>query len=371
MRRSFVLSVLTMVGTVIGAGVFALPHLFARLGVEQATLIFAVFVLLVAFTHASYVDVVMSIKGAHRLPGYAKAELGHRWGALATVTHLIQIYGAHVIYLLLGSAFIQVLMIPAEGRTAQVAAMFLLWFLGATAVRGNLRRLASLEAIATIAMVALFLVASGTALLARSASTTFVPHFTWSVFGVFLFALSGLPVIPELVDLCERKRVLAKRSAILGTILAGGIMWFFAWSFARVGGTLVTQDPRSLLALLPAWGAWGVPLLGLLAIGTSYVTTAEDLQTTWTRDYGLSEQSAWFATMIPPLAIALFMNDGFLLLATLLGTVCGGMNGVLIGMMRTTLAEQKKTFFAVIGGLLVVFLYAFGLTGQIISWLFV
>lgn len=371
MRRSFVLSVLTLVGTIIGAGVFALPHLFARLGTGQASLLFAVFVVLVAFTHAAYVDVVLDVKGAHRLPGYAKAQLGKRWGVLATMTHLIQVYGAHIIYLLLGSAFIQALMIPAEGKAARVGAMLLLWFLGATAVRGSLRRLASLEAIATTIMGVLFVGASAAVFVSRTPATTFVPHLTWSVFGVFLFALSGLPVVAEVVDLCERKRTAAKRATVVGTLLAGAVMWFFAWSFARAGGTLMTQDPRSLLSVLPVWGAWMVPLLGLLAIGTSYVTTAEDLQVTWRRDYGISDRSAWLITMVPPLIIALLMNDGFLMLATILGTVCGGLNGILVGMMRTAVAERANTLLAVVGGLVIVFIYTFGLAGQLASWLLI
>ncbi len=371
MRRSFLLSVFTLVGTIIGAGVFALPHLFARVGLWPASLLFALFVGIVACTHAAYVDVILDVEGSHRLPGYAKARLGRHWGALATVTHLIQVYGAHVIYLLLGAAFVQALMTPIEGRGAQAAAMVLVWFLGATAVRGGLRKLAVLETIATILMVGLFLGVSGLALSSSAPVTQFVPHLGWSIFGIFLFALSGLPVVAEVVDVCGRKRGDAKHAVIAGTVLAGIVMWVFAWSFARAGGTLMTQDPRSLLAVLPVWAAWTVPLLGLLAIGTSYVTTAEDLQITWSRDYGVSVRSAWLLTMVPPLVFALLLQNGFLLLATVLGTICGGINGVLIGMMRTALAERKKTTLAVVGGLTIVFLYAFGLAGQLVSWMFV
>jgi amino acid permease len=371
MRRSFLLPVLTLTGTIIGAGVFALPHLFARLGTTPASLLFALFVLLVTFTHVSYVDVVLEQKASHRLPGYAKAQLGKRWGALATVTHFVQVYGSHVIYLLLGSAFLQSLALPAGGRWMQMGAILLVWFLGATAVRGNLRKIASLEAFATALMLTLFLVASGTALGAARPITLFTPHLSWEVFGVFLFALSGLPVVAEVVELSERNRSAAKWAAGAGTVLAGAVMWLFALSFARAGGTLMTQDPGSLLTVLPPWGVWMVPVLGLLAIGTSYITTAEDLRTTWSRDYGASEGSAWALTMVPPLLLALSMHDGFLLLATLLGTLCGGINGVLIGMMRTAIGEGHRQRLMIAGGLLIAFIYAFGLAGQLTEWLFV
>lgn len=372
MKRSFVLSILTLMGTVIGAGVFALPHMFARLGIWPASFLFGLFILLVAVTHTVFVDVILEVPGNHRLPGYVRRFLGGHWAALATMTHVIQVYGAHIIYLLLGGAFIQALLFtfaPAWSRTAGILTVFIL---GVIAVSGGVRRLTRIEAWATALMAMLFITASVFVLRQPPAITTFVPSFSWSAFGLFLFALSGLPVVSEVVELNHRRRDDSHHAVVWGTIGAGIIMWFFAFAFARFGGTLASQDPRSLVMLLPAWAAFVIPLLGLLAIGTSYITTAEDIQVMWRRDYGFRERSAWFLALLPPLVCALLMTDGFVLLATILGTVCGGINGIMIGMMRLAELERgKRLTLALAVAIGIVFIYAFGLAGQLTTWLLV
>jgi ABC-type microcin C transport system permease subunit YejE len=105
-------------------------------------------------------------------------------------------------------------------------------------------------------------------------------------------------------------------------------------------------------------------------VGIAYLCTAEDLHASWMRDYKLPFRSAWALTIVPAFFISILMGNSFVLMASILGTICGGMNGVFVGMMRTALAEQHRQMSMVVLALLIVFIYAFGMTGQITSWLF-
>ncbi len=371
MSRSFVLAGLAMVGTIIGAGAFALPHLFVRLGIVQGSLVFWAIAILVMCTHVLFVDVVHRVKGVHRLPGYAEQYLGKRWGAFATLTHTFSTYGAHIVYLMLGGTFLRVLAEALGISIHERLAMIVVFLLIASSVWGGLRRVARLEAFATTLMVLFFLFVSTSSLIMPLAATRFVPHLTWTAFGLVLFALSGLPVIAEVVELCGRNVRVSRGAVLLGTFASAAIMWFFAISLAHVGGTRITADPASLIDVLPVWGGILLPVLVLLAIATSYITTAEDLHMSWMRDYKIRERSAWVFTLVPSLVLALLLNQGFLTMGILLGTVCGGANGVLVGMMRLASAEQEKTPFVGTLALVIVFLYTFGVAGQFASWLFV
>ena len=65
-----------MIGAIIGAGMFALPHVVARAGIFWGSfhLLFAFCV--VTLIHIFYSVVVAATPGKHRLPGYARIHLG-------------------------------------------------------------------------------------------------------------------------------------------------------------------------------------------------------------------------------------------------------------------------------------------------------
>lgn len=369
MRRSFLLSVCTLVGTTIGAGVFALPSLFARMGIWQTSLCFWALALLIATTYVLYVDVIVSESAAHRLPGYVRLKLGKHWGAFATFTHYFHIYGAHVIYLLLGGVFFQALLATMGVAVPTRAGLILLFLLIGAAVWGGLRKVARIELVTTGIMLVLFAMVITHSLTQGAPATVFIPQPSWSAFGLILFALTGLPAIGEIVELSGRKQKEAHRAVLAGTFLAALVIWLFAMALARIGGTQITRDPQSLAAVLDGWGPIVIPMVGIFSVGTAYLCTAEDLQSSWIHDHKLSFRSAWIAAIVPSFLIAFILGDGYVILASLLGTVCGGLNGVFVGMMRAGVAEHHRQRSLLILSLVIVFIYAFGMSGQIASWL--
>lgn len=370
MRRSFFLSVATLVGTTIGAGVFALPSLFARMGIWQASLCFWAIALLIAITYVLYVDVIVSESSIHRLPGYVRLKLGKRWGDAAAFTNFFKIYGTHVIYLLLGGVFFQSLLTAFSISIPSRVGLTVLFLLVATAVWGGLRRVSRIELFTTGAMLILFSVVILYSLRQSAPATVFIAQPSWAAFGLILFALTGLPAIGEIVELSKRKRNEAHRAVLAGTLLSALVIWLFAMAMARIGGTQITQDPKSLAVILHGWGPIVIPVIGLFSVGTAYLCTAEDLQSSWIRDYKLSFRAAWILAMVPSFLIAFLLGDGFVVLAALLGTICGGLNGVFVGMMRAAVAEQHRQTSMFALALVIVFIYAFGMSGQITSWLF-
>lgn len=370
MRRSFLPSVFTLVGTTIGAGVFALPNLFARMGIWQTSLCFWSLALLVAVTYVLYVDVIVATPSTHRMPGYVRLQLGKRWGELATVTHFLHLYGAHLIYLLLGGVFFQSLLASLGVAIPTRVGLTSLFVLVATAVWGGLRKVSKIESVTTVTMLLLFAGVVVTSLWQAPAITSFVPQPSWSAFGLILFALTGLPAIGEIAELSGRNRKEAHKAVMVGTLSSALVIWLFALAMARIGGTQITHDARSIAMVINGWGAYVIPVIGLFSVGTAYLSTAEDLHATWMRDYKLSFQHAWFIALMPSFILAFLLRDGFIVIASVLGTICGGANGVFVGMMRTALAEHRRETGMVALALLIVFLYAFGMTGQIASWLF-
>lgn len=370
MRRSFFLAVPALVGLTIGAGAFALPSLFARFGIWQASLCFWFLAACVIIIKRLYVDVILAVQAPHRLPGYVRLTLGKRVGAVAVATYFFPMYAGQVVYLMLGSVFFQSLLAWFGIGVPRRLAMLAIFAFVAAAMWGGLRRVARVDA----AMVVLNLVLFTSIILAAAfrgpAPTRLIAEPSWEAFGLVLFALSALAIIPEVVELTGRQARPAKRAVTFGTLLAALFIWLFAVSMARAGGTQLTSQPESLLFALPAWARLVLPLMGLVSIGTAYLTTAEALQGAWRHDYGFRFAASWLVTLLPSLFLALLIRDGFMLLVTIIGTVCGGINGMLVGMMRVAIAERKRELLALGLGLTAVFIYGFGVSGQIATWLF-
>ncbi len=370
MRRSFFLAVPALVGLTIGAGAFALPSLFARFGIWQASLCFWFLVACVVVVKRLYVDVILAVQTPHRLPGYVRLTLGQRWGAVAVGTYFFPMYAGQVVYLILGSVFFQSLLAWFGIGVPRRLSMLVIFAFVAAAVWGGLRRVARVDA----ALVSFNLILFTSVILAAAfrgpAPTQLIAQPSWEAFGLVLFALSALAIIPEVVELTGRQSRAAKRAITVGTLLSAVFIWLFAVFMARAGGALLSSQPESLLFALPGWARVVLPLMGLVSIGTAYLTTAEALQGTWRHDYGFRFAPSWLVTLFPSLFFALLIKDGFMLLVTIIGTVCGGVNGVLVGMMRVAIAERKRELFALALGLTAVFIYGFGVSGQIATWLF-
>ncbi len=70
--------------------------------------------------------------------------------------------------------------------------------------------------------------------------------------------------------------------------------------------------------------------------------TSEDLKVGLRSDFGLSNVTAALATFLPPLALFLFMQRDFVSVVGAIGSVFGGLNGIVIALIAWKMKQQKK-----------------------------
>ena len=66
-HRSFLQAALAMTGTIVGAGVFGLPAVFARIGFVWGTILYLGLACVVTAMHLLYVEVHLAAGSSHRL----------------------------------------------------------------------------------------------------------------------------------------------------------------------------------------------------------------------------------------------------------------------------------------------------------------
>src|SRR3989344_1815775 len=143
-----------------------------------------------------------------------------------------------------------------------------------------------------------------------------LPHFQRSIvlpdvtaswffpYGIFLFAFSGMSIIPDIVDLFGRKNEARFRKVIIaGTFIVAAIYALFIVAVVGFADGFVSEDAVSSLdgRLIISLGA----LLGFLAILTSYFALGLELRLTFQYDLGISRLIAWEFIVALPLILFL------------------------------------------------------------------
>ena len=72
MSKNFIFALASLVGTIIGAGVFAIPYVMSKSGALTCFFYFLILGSVVLLLHLFLGEVVLRTKGRHRLVGYAE-----------------------------------------------------------------------------------------------------------------------------------------------------------------------------------------------------------------------------------------------------------------------------------------------------------
>lgn len=325
-------SAMVLLGTIIGAGVFGLPSLFSQVGIWPGSMLFGGLVVMVVLTHVFYAEVILHYKKHMRLAGYAERSLGSWAGLIAKVSFPLSMFGAMFAYVILGGEFLSAIAREFGIADHLLTWQLLFWLGGAATVFFGMKMVAKLEVIGTWALIGTMIVVS------VFASTRFHPEALiraeWSSFllpyGVFLFAMMGLSVVAEIMELVEYKREIAYPAIVGGTVGAAVLSWLFGVSLALASGQVIGGGVDVLVGLLPAGTGFMIPVLGFLAVATSNITVAQGLKKTFVLDFKMEERLAWLLTFMVPFALLFLTQRNFLGTVGFVGAVFGGINGMLV-----------------------------------------
>ncbi len=338
-------AVLAVIGTIIGAGIFALPVAFKNTGILAGSVVYWLIAFLILLMHLQYADVILSDESMKksRLPGQVGKILGIWPKRFAYLTHTLQIIGASLAYLVLGGEFLaliaKVLGIGLDVFWWQI----LFWAGGSFVLFYGLKIVIRVESIMTWALIVSLLVSclfyafklDGALLWNADWLESFRP------LGIFLFALFGLQVMPEVAELCSRHKYRTKAAIIVGTLTAAFVMWLFGvFAYAALGSDLTSYQVLSLG--LPGAFFWLIPAIGFLAVATSFLTLNLDLKSMFLLDAGLSKAWSYVLVLLAPLILLIFLTRDFLKIVDVSGYFFNSINGFLVSLMAWRLFKRKK-----------------------------
>ncbi len=316
---------LALMGTIIGAGVFGVPAMVGAWGIPLATVAFAVVTGIVLVVHLFMAEAVIVEGRDMRLAGLAWKRLGPAGGIVAGFAQTLQVFGSNLAYLILGGSFLSVIAVKLGITIPLLTWQVLFWVGGTITVLVGLRMLAKIEAFLTWILIAVMILIIGAlsgrmdlhlgVLLSGPVGLTFEPY------GVFLFSLLGMNVIPEMEHMVDGQRNDLRLAVVRGTLASAGLTYIFGISAWLASSGTLGREATDLVALLPPMLSLVVPIFGFLAVATSYVTTAYDLGSMFRLDNHFPSWLAWTAALGVPLALLFLTERDFLRTIGLVGAV--------------------------------------------------
>ncbi len=329
MSKNFVFALASLVGTIIGAGVFGVPYVMAKSGVLTCLLYFLILGAIVCLLHLFFGEVILRTRGQHRLAGYIERYFGDKAKIFMSTSAIIGLTGSILAYIILGGKFLA-LVLPFG--VSPVVWSIIFWLVLSFFVLLGISSIAPIELAMNIGLffiIALIFILS-IPKIAISNFQLFNSQNLFLPFGIIMFSLIGTSAIPEIVNLLKNKENL-KKIIIYASIITVSFSFLFGLVISGLTGPLTGEEPFS--GLVSFFGNKMVILggaLGLLAVGSSFLVLTNNLKNLFKLDHDLPYFVSFLLATFPPLILFLIGIRSFITVIGIMGTFIGLVEGVAI-----------------------------------------
>jgi len=369
--RNFLLPTGLLAGTIIGAGVFALPFVFLKAGLASGFFYLALGTGAYLLIHLFYADIILRTEGEHRFVGYAQIYLGRTAFWLSILMAVLEMIFVLTIYLVLSASFANLI----GGAGAGLFKVLIFWVLGSAAIFLSLKRVAFLEFLITWGMVLIIglIFVLGLGKLDKIGAVDFYPDFLNFLVPLapVLFALSGRVAIPSLVKYFRipgvgHNHALIKKAIFAGTVIPAVVYAFFVFGVLGLSNAVSEDSVSGLLGQVPNFVLAIIGVLGILSLWSSYIVVGLDVESILRYDLKVSKALRIALVVLAPLALYFLSSQDFIGLVGFVGGIFLGLEGIFIILMwlRARKAAPpkpaliNKTSWLIIGFLLLTFLSA-------------
>ncbi len=344
MSRNYFKAVAILAGTVLGAGIFAVPYVVQKAGILSILIYFPLLYTAQLILHLIYAEIVLSISEKHRMVGYVGVYFNGFFKKIAFLITLLGKHGTLVAYIILGGIFLHQLLSPWWGGTLFFYTI-ILFLIETAVVLFGLKTIAKAESFLAI----LLIVAIG-GLSWRSLGYWDFDNYELLNFenlllpyGVIFFAIGGQAAIPEVCRLLKNEKRKIRSAIVWGTVLPVALIAFFA--FLMIGVTGINTSPDVLTGLSSQLDSRMMVLalmFGLLAVITSYIVISQSLREVYWWDQGVNKYLAWLLATTVPFGLYLMGIRNLTGVVGLTGAITGGLYGIILIGVYSKVKRKKK-----------------------------
>lgn len=330
MVRKTILAASTLIGTIIGAGIFGIPYVTAQAGFPVGLIHILIIGVLTLITMLYLGEISLRTKGDHQLTGYAEKYLGYKGKVLMLSTMAFGIYSAVVAYLIGISESLSFLFFNSPNQSLLLGILFWLFvslisYKGIKALQDGEFYGVTIILLLIISITVFFINKIDISNLNQFPTTNIISLL--APFGVILFAFLGYSTMPEVEKILKGHEKGMKSSIITAVIISGIVYILFAGIVVGLKG-----DATPEIATV----ALGKPFifLGILTMFTSYLALSIALIDMFQFDFNISKPKSWLLTIIFPLIFFILLQlinaASFITVLGIGGVISGGLASILI-----------------------------------------
>lgn len=351
-NKKFFFAVATLISTIIGAGIFAMPYAFARAGFWPSLIVFIILAAVNIVIMLMYGEVMLRTIGLHHeATGYAGRYLGKPGRVVMLLANLTGMYGGLLIYIIAGGDFLR----SAFGDSVSLAPLgWGIVFFGVCAIFViiGLHFVSKADLVFAAlfigVVVAIFFLASPK--ISGANFTTVNLAQILFPFGVIIFSLSGVASITLLNNILKGQAHRLGRAILWGGLIATVINLVFTIAILGLGGAQTTPDSvGTVQQYLPPLTSLTLAIFGLVAVATSFFITGLILRNMYMFDYKLNRGWALLLTLAFPIAFFFLDITGFIGTISFVGSITGGLTGIIYVLMyrRARLVGRRQPEFQI------------------------
>ncbi|MBD3238200.1 MAG: hypothetical protein GF332_00975 [Candidatus Moranbacteria bacterium] len=352
-KKVFLYATATVIGYIMGAGLFGLPYVMQRLGFIPGVFFLTLVTILTLINCLNLIEIMLRTPGAYYFPNLAKIYLGWPGKLLQLISLCVGGLGAILAYYILGGVFLKTntenlfnLDLPTYVYVLIFIALgiFLIW--------KGVEDLGRAELIMTgllIGIIILILMASLGQVNLRNFGNTNLNQF-FPAAGVMLFALDSIGSLFIIKQILKKQKKNLAQSVLIAYALVFVLLLFFSFSLIGVYGAAVQQE--ALIGIGDKLGRF-VEItavgFGFLAVFSSFVVVGASLKNTLICDFKINNKIAWLIAWALPLGLYLAGIDNFIAVISLLGVFFGVFNSILITVLlkKARLKGKRRPEFHV------------------------
>lgn len=347
MYKNIILPASILAGTIVGAGIFALPYTFYKSGLIPGLFYLTFFLCVFILINLMYADVIARTEGKHHFAGYAGIYLGKIGELISIFSSIIGMILILTIYLIISAKFIKIV----APDISIIYSVIIIWTLGSLGIFLNIKKLSLIEFITNGGIVAIVIITFlyGIRNLGNIVNAPLLDmNGLFLPYGIILFSLTGRVAIPAIIGYFTNNNQPVKmviKPIIYGTLASAFLYLFFVIGILGISSVpsddsisgLIGKIPNLILILL-------VGLLGLVSLWNTYIVIGRDIKKSLNYDLKLQNILAGAITIFTPLILYFSGLQNFIRLVELVGGIFIGLEGIFIVLMwlKTKNIDSKE-----------------------------
>jgi amino acid permease len=373
-RRKFYEAISVLIGTIIGAGIFAIPYVVMKAGILVGIFYFLFLGLIVLTIHLTYGEIVLRTSGAHRIVGYGEIYLGQSGKKILFISALVSLFGSNLTYLILGGNFLRI-MFNGQARP-ELFYILIFWILMSLGIFLDWKRMTFLEFFMTGLLLVVIVAIAVYGLSHLQLKNFQLINFSYFFlpWGVIFYALSGGSAISELKEILGDNKKYLKKVIIAGTIVPVIVYFIFTISVIGATGTKTTEEAiNGLKDLFGKEIIYLAAFFGLLAVATSYLVLGIVIKKIFILDLKINRIISNSTVCLVPLILYLAGIHNFILVISFLGLWLGAVDGILMLLMHhraKKMGDRQPEYSLTIPKFVYYLLGAIFILGPVLSFIF-